>query len=108
MASPVAQPRVPHGTFGAFFRSSGRASYTGYAVALAIAVGCGFISWGMQEVFGLENGFLVFLLGVAIVAVLYGTGASILASFASTGILAYYFMARSTVLRSPTSGIFSR
>lgn len=62
-----------------------------YIVALLVAVACGFASWGLKEL-GVANGFLVFLLGVSIVAVVYGTGPSVAASFVSTAILAYFFM----------------
>lgn len=72
--------------------SQRRESSWRYLFALLISVACGLVSWGMEELFGVANGFLVFLLGVSVVAVLYGTGPSIAASFVSTGILAFFFM----------------
>jgi two-component system sensor histidine kinase KdpD len=70
-----------------------RHGVAGYLVSLAIVALCGLASWAMQHFLHLENGFLVFLLGVAVVAVRYGTAPSIFASFAGTAVLAYFFMA---------------
>jgi two-component system, OmpR family, sensor histidine kinase KdpD len=64
----------------------------GYVVSLLIVALCGLTSWGMKHFLNLENGFLVFLLGVAVIAVRYGTAPSVLASFASTAVLAFFFM----------------
>lgn len=85
-----------NGVKNARYSSSGlsqwRESWMRYLIALLVTVACGFASWGLEEL-GVANGFLVFLLGVSVVAVLYGTGPSIAASFVSTGILAFFFMA---------------
>jgi len=69
-----------------------RHGVSGYLVSLVIVAFCGVASWAMQRFMGLENAFLVFLLGVAVVAVRYGTLPSVFASFASTVVLAYFFM----------------
>ncbi len=66
--------------------------FDAYLIATAIALLCTILSWALQRVFGVQNGFLVFLLGVAVVAVVYGTGPSIWASCISTALLAYFFM----------------
>ena len=39
-------------------------SYAAYLNALLVVLGCGLLSWAMQTLLGVENGFLVFLLGV--------------------------------------------
>jgi two-component system sensor histidine kinase KdpD len=70
----------------------GRRGWTGYAVALFVVGVCGAISWAVKHYFDVENGFLVFLLGVAVIAVRYGTGPSVFASFAATALLAFFFM----------------
>ena len=67
--------------------------------SLAIVALCGLASWAMQHFLHLENGFLVFLLGVAVVAVRYGTAPSIFASFAGTAVLAQANLIPQTVLQ---------
>jgi two-component system, OmpR family, sensor histidine kinase KdpD len=69
-----------------------RHGVAGYLVSLAIVAVCGVTSWAMQRFLFVENGFLVFLLGVAVVAVRYGTLPSVFASFASIAVLAFFFM----------------
>lgn len=71
--------------------SQSRTGWARYLIALLVAVLCGFASWGLSRL-GIANGFLVFLVGISVVAVSYGTGPSITTSIASTGILAYFFM----------------
>ena len=63
-----------------------------YIWATLISIVCLVLSWGLQRTFALHNSFLLFLLGVSIVAVLYGTWPSIYASCVSTAMLAYFFM----------------
>ncbi len=70
-------------------RSSG---YDAYLIATAISLLCTLLSWALHGMFDVKNGFLVFLLGVAVVAVVYGTGPSIWTSCISTGLLAFFFM----------------
>ncbi|MBA4016013.1 MAG: hypothetical protein C0483_02370 [Pirellula sp.] len=66
--------------------------YDAYLVATTVAILCTLLSWTLQRVFGVQNGFLVFLLGVAVVAVVYGTAPSVWASCISTALLAFFFM----------------
>lgn len=67
-------------------------SYAAYLHSLLVVLGCGLLSWAMESQLGVKNGFLVFLFGVAVVAVRYGTWPSIWASFVSVGLLAFFFM----------------
>ena len=41
--------------------------FDAYLIATVIALLCTILSWALQRVFGVQNGFLVFLLGVAVV-----------------------------------------
>lgn len=66
--------------------------WAGYSIAMAIVAICGGLTWAMKQVLGVENGFLVFLLGVAVVAVRYGTGPSVAASIGGTALLTFFFM----------------
>jgi two-component system sensor histidine kinase KdpD len=92
---PMPQPVVSDLSHPLALRLSlGRRSHgvAGYVVSLMIVAVCGVTSWAMQRFMGLENAFLVFLLGVAVVAVRYGALPSVFASFAGTAVLAYFFM----------------
>lgn len=73
-------------------RRRDRPTYHAYLFATFISLVCALLSWGLHSWFGVSNGFLVFLLGVAVTAVIYGTGPSIWASCVSTALLAYFFM----------------
>ncbi|MGC3972073.1 MAG: DUF4118 domain-containing protein [Pirellulales bacterium] len=75
-----------------FDRRRKHPAYHAYLFATLFSLICTPLSWALQSWFGVNNGFLIFLLGVAVTAVIYGRGPSIWASCVSTALLAFFFM----------------
>lgn len=66
--------------------------YAGYVTALVTVGICAIASWALRAAFSIDNSFLVFLLGIAVVAVRHGTGPTVLTAVCSVAVLAFFFM----------------
>ncbi|MGZ5030923.1 MAG: DUF4118 domain-containing protein [Methylobacter sp.] len=63
----------------------------GYMWGIAVPFICTLIDWPLRNVLGPASILMTYLLGVFLVASRYGRGASIIASFLSAPVFAFYF-----------------
>ena len=66
--------------------------WSGYGLASAVVSVCTAVAWLMFPYFGLANLIMMYLIGVVVVAVRYGRGPSVLASFLSVALFDVFFV----------------